>query len=185
MDFFLAKKKQGQWANYDDSGWIKPGSLSPRARPLSESERAAISSHGLWNLSQYMPKKPDEDHLNAIMELFTASVNEELYDVDRWGQFYRPNGMRLDNNNGDSGEATGRTTVQMPARSANPAPAPAPAVTAASILNRVAASKPAVEESVTPPWEEKAAEPAAQAEKPKMQSPEDILAAIRKRQQQK
>jgi len=186
MDFFLAKKKQGQWANYDDSGWIKPGSLSPRARPLSESERAAISSHGLWNLSQYMPKKPDEDHLNAIMELFTASVNEELYDIDRWGQFYRPNGMRLDSNGGDSNDASGRTSVQMPARSVNPAPAAAPAVTAASILNRVAASKPAaVEESVTPPWEDKAAEPVAQAEKPKMQSPEDILAAIRKRQQQK
>jgi hypothetical protein len=185
MDFFLAKKKQGQWANYDDSGWIKPGSLSPRSRPLTESERAAISTHGLWNLSQYMPKKPDEDHLNAIMELFTASVNEELYDADRWGQFYRPNGMRLDNN-GDSGEATGRTTVQMAARSVNPAPAPAPApaVTAASILNRVA-NKPMAEESVTVPWEEKSSEPVAQAEKPKMQSPEDILAAIRKRQQQK
>jgi hypothetical protein len=185
MDFFLSKKKQGQWANYDDSGWIKPGSMSPRMRSLSEVERAAISQHGLWNLSQFMPKKPDEDHLNAIMELFTASVNEELYDLDRWGQFYRPNGMRIESTNGDSGEATGRTTVQMPARAT--APAAAPAVTAASILSKVA-TKPAavVEEAadITPPWEDK---PAAEtlSDKPATKSAEDIIAAIRKRQQQK
>lgn len=185
MDFFLAKKKQGQWANYDDSGWIKPGSLSPRARPLSEMERGAISQHGLWNLSQFMPKKPDEDHLNAIMELFTASVNEELYDVDRWGQYYRPNGMRMENSNTDSGESTGRTTVQMPARTAAPA-ASSGGVTAASILNRVAAKAPVTEaETSTPPWEEKAVEqPSTQpAAAKKMQSPEDIIAAIRARQQ--
>lgn len=184
MDFFLAKKKQGQWANYDDSSWIRPGSLSPRTRPLGETERAAISAHGLWNLSQFMPKKPDEDHLNAIMELFTASVNEELYDMDRWGQYYRPNGMRMENSSSDSGEATGRTTVQMPARQAPPAQTSG-GVTAASILNRVAA-KPATqavaEADNTVPWEEKAAAPAPAAAK-KMQSPEDIIAAIRARQQ--
>jgi len=186
MDFYLAKKKQGQWANYDDSGWIKPGSMSPRMRALSDMERAAISQYGLWNLSQYMPKKPDEDHLNAIMELFTASVNEELYDLDRWGQFYRPNGMRMESNTGDSGEATGRTTVQMPAKPQVQAAA-SPAVTAASILSKVAVAKPAAtaEESadVTPPWEDK--QPEAATEKPATKSAEDIIAAIRRRQQQK
>lgn len=187
MDFFLAKKKQGQWANYDDSSWIRPGSLSPRTRSLNDMERAAISSHGLWNLSQFMPKKPDEDHLNAIMELFTASVNEELYDLDKWGQYYRPNGMRMETNS-DSGDATGRTTVQMPNRAA-PSSASTGSVTAASILNRVAKPAP-VAESSSPPWEEKAepvqaapATPAAAPAAKKIQSPEDIIAAIRARQQ--
>ena len=191
MDFYLVKKKQGQWANYDDSSWIRPGSLSPKTRPLSEVERAAVNQHGLWNLSQFMPKKPDEDHLNAIMELFTASVNEELYDPDRWGQYYRPNGMKIDNANTDSGAASGRTTVQMPkmAPAAAPAAPAAPAVTAASIMNRVSSRPVAeVEESNTPPWEETAANAtvaAPVADKPKVQSPDDIIAAIRARQQKK
>ncbi len=184
LDFYLVKKQKGQYANYDDSQWIKPGTMSIKTRSLNEMERQAISTHGLWNLSTFLPKKPDEDHLNAIMEMFTASVNEELYDPDRWGQFYRPNGMRMDNNGGDSGEATGRTTAQVPAaRPAATQTQAAPAVTAASILNRVAA-KPAVEESTTPPWDE-AADATAPAEKPKMQTPDEIIAAIRRRQQQK
>jgi len=180
MDFYLVKKKQGQWANYDDSSWIRPGSLSPKVRALNATESAAIEQHKLWNLSQFMPKKPDEDHLKAIFDMFTASVNEELYDVDRWGQYYRPNGMRLDNNentdNGSDGQS--RTTVSMP-RPAVAADA-APPVTAASILNR--AAKPVVSEPADAPWEAPAA--AAATEK-KVQSPDDIIAAIRARQQKK
>lgn len=182
MDFFLAKKKQGQWANYDDSSWIRPGSLSPRTRPLSEAERAAINAHGLWNLSQFMPKKPDEDHLNAIMELFTASVNEELYDVDRWGQYYRPNGMRMDSN-GESASAT-RTTVSIPAVQTRAPAASSGGVTAASILNRVAKEQPVTESATSAPWEDKVETTPAAAAAPakKVQSPEDIIAAIRARQ---
>jgi hypothetical protein len=180
LDFYLAKKQKGQYANYDDSGWLRPGTMALKTRPLNEIERSAINQHGLWNLNTFLPKKPDEEHLNAIMELFTASVNEELYDVDRWGKYYRPNGMRVDNND-ESAESTGKTTVQVKPAMSSPAPAP---VTAASILNRVAPKAP-VEESQTPPWESKESSSPAPAEKPKVQTPDDIIAAIRKRQQQK
>lgn len=177
MDFYLAKKKQGQWSNYDDSSWIRPGSLSPKVRALGAAENQAIQQHGLWNLSQFMPKKPDEDHLKAIFDMFTASVNEELYDAERWGQYYRPNGMRLDNNdNADTGAASqSRTSVSMstPAQAETQA---APSVTAASILNRV--SKPPVAETSDAPWEA----PAPATSEKKVQSPDDIIAAIRARQ---
>ena len=182
LDFYLAKKQKGQYANYDDSGWLRPGTMALKTRSLNEMERSAIGQHGLWNLSTFLPKKPDEEHLNAIMELFTASVNEELYDIDRWGKYYRPNGMRVDNND-ESGQSTGKTTVQVKATPVLPSTTAAP-VTAASILNRVA-SKPQVEESQTPPWESKESASPAPAEKPKVQTPDDIIAAIRKRQQQK
>ena len=101
------------------------------------------------------------------MEMFAASVQEELYDSDRWGQFYRPNGMRFDNvGSSDNAETVAATPVAKP-------------VTASSIMDRVATkAAPAVEApwDVDPP---KAAAPAA--DKPKMSSPDEILAAIRAR----
>ena len=107
------------------------------------------------------------------MEMFEASVNEELYDVDRWGNFYRPNGMRSETNgSGDSDNGVSHTTV---ARVETPV---TPTVTASSILNKIA--KPAVTETAEP-----AAAPAASTDKAKPQTPDEIIAAIRRRQQQK
>lgn len=164
-DFYLSKTTKGGYANYASSSWAM------KERPLSNEERDAIDKHGLYNLGQFLPKKPDEAGVQAIIEMFHASVNEELYDMDRWGQFFKPNGMRSDNydnsNNADSSNA--RANVAQPVSTPN--------VTASSIMNRIA--KPAVDESHNTP-----AAPAASAEVKKMQSPEDILAAIRKRQQQ-
>lgn len=175
LDFYLVKKQRGQYANYDESQWMRPGTMSIKTRPLDESERAAIDKFGLWNLGSFLPKKPDEEHLAAIMELFTASVNEELYDPERWGQFYRPNGMKLDNV--ENTEATGKTTVEVKTPTASP-------VSAASILNRVKATTETTAKEESPPWEDKSTADAPVADK-KAQSPDDIIAAIRRRQQQK
>jgi hypothetical protein len=148
-----------------------------KERPLSNEEMDAIDKHGLYNLSQFLPKKPDDEHLRAMMEMFQASVDQEPYDADRWGQFYRPNGMRMDNNNGND-SATANTY---------PAPAATSSVTAASIMNRVA-SKPAAPVEAAPWADDEPAAPVAAApaaDKPKMQTPDEILAAIRRRQQGK
>jgi hypothetical protein len=166
-DFYLSKTTKGQYANYSSSSW------SMKERPLSAEELEAIDKHGLYNLSQFLPKKPDDAHLKAIMELFQASVEEELYDPERWGQFYRPNGMRLDGL-GDNADA-----------SVNRAPAPVaqPSVTAASIMSKIGKPAPVAEAA---PWEGSPEPEAAPVEsKPKAQSPDDILAAIRRRQQNK
>jgi hypothetical protein len=40
-----------------------------------------------------MPKRPGNDEINVIFEMFEASVAGELYDPDRWGAFYTPPGM--------------------------------------------------------------------------------------------
>ena len=98
-----------------------------------------------------MPKKPNSEELNAIFEMFEASVDGQLYDPARFGNFYRPAGVNLD---GLTSNAT--TPVATPA----PAPAPQPAPVAES----------------TP--EPAPAAPAADAGKA---SAQDILAAIRAR----
>lgn len=182
VDFYLVKKQKGQYANYDDSAWIRPGTMSLKTRSLNDTERQAISSHGLWNLSSFLPKKPDEDHLQAIMEMFEASVNEDLYDLDRWGQYYRPNGMRMEGAGSEGDSSASRTTVS----ARMPAPSAAPSVTAASILGKVAPKAAPVEETAAAdvPWDDKPAKVAETSSAPKkIQSPEDIIAAIRARQQ--
>ena len=172
-DFYLLKTTKGEYANYTSSKWAM------KERALNDMEKASINQHGLWNLNSFLPKKPDEAHLNAITELFTASVNEELYDMERWGQFYKPNGMRTENStNGDDDGAGSSNTQSVATMSKAPA---SPTVSAASILNKVAAAKQQVVEKESSQEEN----PLPQADKPKMQTPDDIIAAIRRRQQQK
>jgi len=164
-DFYLSKTSKGGYANYASSSW------AIKERSLSDAEREAIDKHGLYKLSQFLPKKPDDAGVQAIIEMFHASVNEELYDTDRWGQYFRPNGMRFDNAGSESNSA--------PSAHSEPS---ASSATAASIMNRVA--KAPVED--TPPWDDAPEEKVASAEsKPKMQTPDDILAAIRRRTQSK
>ena len=165
-DFYLIKTTKGGFANYASSKWAM------KERPLTQLERDAVDKHGLFNLNSFLPKKPDEEHLAAVMEMFAASVDGDLYDADRWGQFYRPTGMRFNDAATDSDSGT--TTV---ARQA------APQSSAASIMSKMApkvSAPEAVTEEVDPPFD---VEPVAPAKK--TQSPEDILAAIRKRQQSK
>lgn len=165
-DFYLSKTTKGQYANYSSSSW------SMKERPLSQDELEAINNFGLYNLSQFLPKKPDDEHLNAIMELFQASVDEQEYDPERWGQFYKPNGMRFDNDTSDT-DARVNTAPPAPVKSS---------VTAASILNKVAKAEPKVAEEDVP-WQDD--EPAKAETTKKAQTPDEILAAIRRRQQGK
>ena len=167
-DFYLSKTTKGGYANYASSSW------SMKERPLTGDERNAIDKFGLYNLGQFLPKKPDEAGVQAIIEMFHASVNEDLYDMDRWGQFFRPNGMRSDNTeHSNSGSAQSYSAP-------NPAPIQT-GVTAASIMSKI--NKPAPTTMHDDPSEDAVAPSASEPKK--MQTPEEILAAIRKRQQNK
>lgn len=173
-DFNLTKTAKGDYANYSTSAW------SMRERTLSSAELEAIDKYKLFNLNSMLPKKPDDAGLNAIIEMFHASVNEELYDSDRWGQFYRPSGFR---SGGENDTVNEETTVQTAAKPV------APTVTAASIMNKITkpAAAPVIED--TAPWEDnKPSAPvvdvATTETKTKMQTPDEILAAIRRRQSQ-
>jgi hypothetical protein len=87
VDFRLAKGSKGGYADYGASNWAR------RERPLSDAEMKAINDHGLFNLNDFLPKKPTEVELKVLSEMFEASVDGEAYDADRWGQYFRPAGM--------------------------------------------------------------------------------------------
>jgi len=87
VDFKLIKSSKGGYADYSTSKW------SRRSRPLSDKETEAVKQFGLFNLSDYLPKKPGEVELRVISEMFRASVDGEPFDKDAWGQYFRPAGM--------------------------------------------------------------------------------------------
>lgn len=135
-DFKLVKTTKGGFANYSTSNW------SFKTRSLSPEEAGAIETHGLNNLKDFLPAKPTAEQLEAIKEMFQASVNDEAYDPARWSQFYKPSGY-----NGGS-----NTTYSTPAQTAAPAPA-APAAPAAdpfAALQRAQAATPVEDTYVAP-----------------------------------
>ena len=127
-DFRLTKTQKGQYADYSTSNWAR------KERSLNEDERSAIEAHGLSDLNDFMPKRPTQDETNVIMEMFEASVDGELYDPERWGNFYKPYGMEVpataapNNSSGSSAPKAAPAARLTPAPAAAPAPAPAPVV---------------------------------------------------------
>jgi hypothetical protein len=154
LDFNIKKTSKGGYADYSTSTWARKESA------LTADEAEAIEKFGLYNLKDFLPKKPSEAELKIIKEMFEASVDGEAYDPDRWGAYYKPAGFR-----GESSDDNGATrAVAAPAPAARPA-APAPA---AHVDEEDAADEP-VASSVA-------------AAKPSSQRAEDILAMIRNRQ---
>ena len=87
VDFRINKTTKGGYADYSTSKW------SRRERALDEAERAAIDKFGLHNLSDYRPKEPSEAEVKIIKELFEKSVEGEAYDLEKYGQYFRPAGV--------------------------------------------------------------------------------------------
>jgi hypothetical protein len=87
VDFRIAKTSKGGFADYSTSKW------SRRERSLTDVEKAAIDQYGLFNLNDFLPKKPTDVELKVMKEMFEASVDGEAYDMERWGQYFRPAGV--------------------------------------------------------------------------------------------
>jgi hypothetical protein len=115
----------------------------------------------LFNLGDFLPKKPTDVEIKVMKEMFEASVDGEAYDADRFGQYFRPAGMaaRTGDPNVSSSNGTATSRTEQPK-----AETPAPAVETA----------PASQPEATPA---PAAEPAGDGKA------QDILAMIRSRQQ--
>lgn len=149
VDFNIKKTSKGGYADYSTSNWAR------RESPLTEAEQAAIEAHGLFNLADFLPKKPSESELRVIKEMFEASVDGKPYDNDKWGAYYRPYGLEA-----PSGAAA------------------APHVTETTTLN-VSAKKQVVEDDEP----ESKSEPVVVPKATSSDKAQDILAMIRARQQ--
>jgi hypothetical protein len=149
LDFNIKKTSKGGYADYSTSNW------SRRESPLTEAEQAAIDAHGLFNLADFLPKKPSESELRVIKEMFEASVDGKPYDNDKWGAYYRPYGL------------------EAPSGAEKP-------VTETSTITVSAKSAPVVEDEEV---ETKASEPVVVPKSTSSDKAQDILAMIRARQQ--
>ena len=110
LDFRIVKTSKGGYADYSTSTWAR------RERALNEAENAAIAQYGTFNLKDFLPKKPGEVELKVIKEMFEASVDGEAFDMERWGQYYKPAGVT----------SNGNTQASTPAKAAPAKAAPAP-----------------------------------------------------------
>jgi hypothetical protein len=129
LDFRLKKGSKGGYADYSTSNW------SRRTRPLNASEQSAIETFGLYNLTDFLPKKPTEVELRVIKEMFEASVDGEAYDMERWGQYFKPAGMS---------QATGDpvSAIPTPVQSYSTPVEPAPVAYSAPVQESVPVSQP-------------------------------------------
>lgn len=161
LDFSITKTTKGQYADYATSKWARKESA------LTATERAAIDTYGLFNLKDFLPKKPGDVELRIIKEMFEASVDGQTYDADRWGQYYKPAGLNSTNPDAENLSA------------------PTPQATAKVPSMMTSFGKHSEPKEETTPWE--AEEPVATtpvvAESPKAANPraEEILAMIRSR----
>jgi hypothetical protein len=153
VDFNIKKTSKGGYADYSTSNWARKES------PLNETEQAAIEAHGLFNLTDFLPKKPNEAELRIIKEMFEASVDGQPFDNERWGSYYRPWGLEA---------PAGATADKQTATTETRAPATAPVA------------------ETSAPWEDEPATTTAPVSVPasgtSSDKAQDILAMIRARQ---
>lgn len=155
LDFTVSKTTKGGYADYSTSKWAR------KETSLTIEEAEAIETHGLFNLADFLPKRPGAVELQIIKEMFEASVDGQPYDADRWAAYYKPYGLQV---------ATPATTSTTPVAETADRAVQTESVT----TTPVAVEQPVVTETV--------AEPIATPAPAGGQRAEDILAMIRNRQ---
>jgi hypothetical protein len=153
LDFRITKTSKGGYADYNTSKWARKESA------LTEEEQVAIDTNGLWDLSTFLPKKPDAAAVKVIKEMFEASVDGQAYDAERWSAYFRPAGVSAPAGSSDS----------------------APAAHVAPSAKVAPAAESDFDDDVEVAEKSFAAEPVAAPKS--TQKAEDILAMIRARQQ--
>lgn len=153
LDFRVTKTSKGGYADYSTSTWSRKESA------LTEQEQEAIAAHGLYNLADFLPKKPTEAELRIMKEMFEASVDGLPYDNERWGAYYRPYGL----------DAPAGATAEK--QQSNAASAVAPATAPVADTNQFDDDETTATQPVTVP-----------TSAPSSDKAQDILAMIRARQ---
>ena len=157
LDFNVKKTSKGGYADYNTSTW------SRKETALNADEAEAIEQFGLYDLADFLPKKPTDVELRVIKEMFEASVNGQPYDAERWSNYYKPSGFQ-----GGAGVDADALPAAKPVAQAKPALA----VVAPAPVADVEANVPEAVEPVVAP---------TAAPKASSQKAEDILAMIRNR----
>lgn len=168
-DFIVAKTAKGGFADYGTSKWARKESS------LTQDQLDAIEKYGLPDLSEYLPKRPTPEHLNAMFEMFQASLDGELYDPAKWAQYYKPFGFDsapAGDDDGGEGRSYGRSA---------PAVKPStPAYVKPATLAEAVEDVPAPKQALVETTDGLVGASTAPASK----SPQEILAMLRNRNRQ-
>lgn len=121
LDFSVKKTSKGGYADYSTSNWARKESA------LTVDEAEAVEKYGLFNLQEFLPKRPSAEDLVIMKEMFEASVDGQAYDGEKWGKYFKPAGYQSANEGAEGGDAPAARPV------AKSAPAPAPK--AAPVVN--------------------------------------------------
>jgi len=168
LDFRINKQMKGGFGDYTASSWAR------KETALTDDEVAAMETHGLSNLADFLPTKPTEEIQKVIQEMFEASVNGEPYDPAKWSSYYTPKGMAKTGGDNKPAATTAPTTTAAPVATETKAET----VVTPAVETVVAAPVETVVE-VAAPVEAVVEEATAPAATDKAQ---DILAMIRSRQ---
>lgn len=91
LDFRIVKTKQGSsYADYSTSSFAR------RTRPLNQAEQEAVETHGLFDLTEFLPREPDAEMMDVIMEMYQESRKPNSQYKLEWSKFYTPKGAKLD-----------------------------------------------------------------------------------------
>ena len=154
VDFRIKKTSKGGYADYSTSQW------SRRERALTDEEKSAVETNGLYNLNDFLPKKPSDVEVKVMQDMFEASVDGEAYDPDRFGQYFRAPGMSA------------------PTGDPNKAATPSASKTVEETKVETPAAQPVTQEPVAQPT----TTPTETDDKPSSERAQDILKMIRERQ---
>lgn len=111
LDFTITKTMKGEYSEYTTSKFAR------RERALDADELKAIEVEGLHNLSEWLPPKPNAETLKVIKEMFEASVDGDVYDPDRWEEYYKPGGYSASNSTTVERSKESNSTLQPPKKS--------------------------------------------------------------------
>ena len=162
LDFNIKKISKAGYADYNTSTWARKESS------LTQVERDAIERFGLFNLADFLPKKPDANELAIMKEMFEASVNGEPYQ-NKWASYFKPAGFT----NTASNITTAKTTASDEVEEES-------VVVTKQVVNKTPVrSQPAEVDDDEPPFE---TAPVTAPAKSSSQRAEEILAMIRNRQ---
>jgi len=169
LDFNIKKISKAGYADYNTSTWARKESA------LTAQEREAIEKFGLYNLSDFLPKRPEANELAIMKEMFEASVNGEPYQM-KWANHFKPMGVNL--NTTSSSTSTTSSAVDV---DDEPETVTKPVATARVTPKTTVTAPVSVDEDEDPPFDP---DPVVKPAKSSSQRAEDILAMIRNRQKQ-
>lgn len=109
IDFRIIKTQGSQYANYNTSTFAR------KPRPLTQEERSAIETHGLYDFNDFLPRRPDANMMQVITEMFEESLKGD-YSVYRleWSEFYTPRDVQLKNTGGTQQRSTPQSVQATP-----------------------------------------------------------------------